>query len=166
MTTDPDPDRLHPRELAYLGDAVFELHVREQLLGAELRSSDRHRMAVARVRAEAQAAALAAVEPALSESERDLVRRARNLKVSTPRSVDQDTYRLATALEALVGYLHASGRTERLAQIFALADRAVPEGAVSGREGAMPARPAAGARKRRSAASMDERRDHGSERQE
>ncbi len=128
MSTSPDPDRLHPRELAYLGDAVFELHVREQLLGTPLSSSDRHRMAVARVRAEAQAAALAAVEPALSDFERDLVRRARNLKVSAPRSVDQDTYRLATALEALVGYLHASGRTERLEQIFAIADRAAPAG--------------------------------------
>ncbi len=134
MSTDLDPDRLHPRELAYLGDAVFELHVREQLLGTKLRPSDRHRMAVARVRAEAQAAALAAVEPALSESERDLVRRARNLKVSTPRSVDQDTYRLATALEALVGYLHASGRTERLAQIFALADCAAPAGPDPGQQ--------------------------------
>lgn len=121
-----NPDRLHPKELAYLGDAVFELHVRRQLLAAPLNSRDRHRKAVARVRAEAQAASMRAIEPALSEAERDLVRRARNLKLASPRGVDQDIYRQATALEALVGYLYAAGQAERLAELLAIADALAP----------------------------------------
>ncbi|MBU6429477.1 MAG: Mini-ribonuclease 3 [Cyanobacteria bacterium REEB65] len=119
-----ESSRLHPRELAYLGDAVFELFVREQLLQVPLSAKDRHRKAVARVRAAAQAAALESIAGMLSEQERDLVRRTRNLKLSVPRGVDPSIYAQATALEALVGFWYVNGQQDRLLEILAIACQA------------------------------------------
>ncbi|MBM3268869.1 MAG: ribonuclease III [Candidatus Sericytochromatia bacterium] len=124
----PAAARVHPRELAYLGDAVFELHVRERLLERNLSQRARHREAVARVRATAQAAALRALDPTLGEDERDVVRRARNLRAPASRHVDQEAYRLATAFEALIGYRYLAGPPDRLRQLLAAADQAAEEG--------------------------------------
>ena len=123
-----DPDRIHPRELAYLGDAVFELHTRLRLLGVAMSQHKRHRAAVERVRAAAQARVLRALDAVLTEPERDIVRRARNVKGAIPRSADQETYRQATAFEALIGYRYLAGPPERLEELLALADRTLEEG--------------------------------------
>lgn len=117
--------RIHPRELAYLGDAVFELHVREKLVWKALSQRQRHRAAVQRVRAEAQARALRAMEKVLTDEERDIVRRARNVKSAVPRGIDQDAYRSSTAFEALIGYRYLAGPPDRLADLLERADRAI-----------------------------------------
>lgn len=120
-------ERIHPRELAYLGDAVFELHVREQLVWAVLTQRQRHRAVVERVRATAQARALRGLESVLTDEERDIVRRARNVKTPVPRWIDQDIYRSSTAFEALIGYRYLSGPPDRLRDLLATADRAIDE---------------------------------------
>lgn len=110
---------LTPRDLAYVGDAVFELAVREYLLVRSPSPAARHRDAVGRVRAAAQAAFLQALEPHLRPEEQDLVRRARNSKAGpVPRGVRPADYRASTAFEALLGYLYLSGERERLRELL------------------------------------------------
>lgn len=110
---------LTPRDLAYLGDAVFELAVREYLLARCPSPAARHRDAVRRVRAAAQAAFLHALEPHLLPAEQDLVRRARNFKgAPVPRGVAPADYRASTAFEALLGHLYLCGETGRLHEIL------------------------------------------------
>lgn len=102
----PPADKLHPRVLAHLGDAVYELIVREwalRVVGQQL-SHQIHRWTTARVKAEAQAAVLESLLLTLTEAELALVKQARNLPVPTHRRNNQALYRQATALEALVGW--------------------------------------------------------------
>jgi len=95
------------KNLAHLGDAVFELFEREkETLGAAT-VEHLHKQVVSRVNSREQARLLLVLKPFLSESELDIVRRARNLKpTSFRRNVEQAVLRQATAFEALIGYLY------------------------------------------------------------
>lgn len=106
--------------LAYLGDAVYEVYVREAMVDSGQIHADRlHQGAIRYVRAEGQAAAIRRMFESLSEEEQVLVKRARNKKItSKPRNVDPRVYKWATAFEALMGYLHLSGQEERLRQLI------------------------------------------------
>jgi 23S rRNA maturation mini-RNase III len=73
-------------ELAYLGDAVYDLHVRRRLLRQGGRLNQLHLRAVSQVRAGAQSRALERVEPMLTDEELEVARRARNAKQSPPHS--------------------------------------------------------------------------------
>ena len=109
--------------LAYLGDAVLELLVREHLV-REGYSSSKSLNAHARafVSAPAQAAAMERLLPLLSDEEDAIFRRGRNLgHTNTPKSATVAQYRAATGMEALLGYLHFLGRTQRLRELFDLA---------------------------------------------
>ncbi len=98
------------RLLAHLGDAVFELFERErQVLNAPT-AKRLHQKVVGRVNASSQASLLTELMPHLSAAEEDIVRRARNLKVSGARRANQGAYRYATALEALLGYLYLTDK--------------------------------------------------------
>jgi ribonuclease-3 family protein len=109
-----------PLILAYVGDAVFELWVRERLAGREPgKVTDLHQAAVALVRAPAQAALLRRLAGLLTPEEEEIVRRARNAKSGpAPRGVPVQDYRHATAFEALLGYLYLNGRQERLEDLL------------------------------------------------
>lgn len=125
-----------PLHLAYLGDAVWELHVRRSLLeGEPSRLDDVHRRAVGAVQAAAQAAALHRIEPHLTEEEKEIARRGRNAKNSAPRRVDPLEYRYSTAFECLLGYLYYTGQVERLQEVLRLADEALGRGAGAGGNG-------------------------------
>lgn len=114
-----------PLHFAYLGDAVWELHVRRSLLAEGPAKLDNvHRRAVAKVQAPAQAALLQRVEPFLTEEEKAVARRGRNAKSQVPRSVDPLDYRHSTAFECLLGYLYFTGQTSRLQEVLKLADDA------------------------------------------
>jgi len=123
-----------PLQLAYLGDAVWELHVRGAVLRAGGGKPEAiHRRSVRRVQAGAQAAILRRIEPCLTDEERDVARRGRNAKSHAPRGVDPLDYRYSTAFECLLGYLYYTGRRERLREVLRLADAALEAGAeVSG----------------------------------
>lgn len=101
-------------ELAYLGDTLWDLFVREELVKTGGRMKELHRAAVARVRASAQSRALARIEDCLTEDEAAVVRRARNAHQTPPKNADPADYCRATALEALFGYLYLTGRLERM----------------------------------------------------
>ncbi|MDD7413941.1 MAG: ribonuclease III domain-containing protein [Eubacteriales bacterium] len=101
-------------ELAYLGDTLWDLFVREELVKTGGRMKELHRAAVARVRASAQSRALARIEDCLTEDEAAVVRRARNAHQTPPKNADPADYCRATALEALFGYLYLTGQLERM----------------------------------------------------
>ncbi len=114
---------LSPAALAYLGDAVCELYVRELLVGLGFGSSARlNRFALEFVRATAQAEAVERILPMLDEDEAALFRRGRNHSLpNVPKSATMREYRMATGFEALLGALHVDGRVERLRELFAAA---------------------------------------------
>lgn len=101
-------------ELAYLGDTLWDLFVREELVKTGGRMKELHRAAVARVRASSQSRALARIEDCLTEDEAAVVRRARNAHQTPPKNADPADYCRATALEALFGYLYLTGQLERM----------------------------------------------------
>lgn len=98
-------DQLSPASLAYLGDAVYELYVRNRYLWPPKRICDYHQRVVSRVRAETQAAQWQRLEPHLTTAELDLARRGRNAASKRPRRLSPEIYQQATRLETLVGYL-------------------------------------------------------------
>ncbi|TVS07257.1 MAG: ribonuclease III [Cyanobium sp. PLM2.Bin73] len=116
MPSPASPPELGPQQLAWLGDAVWELHQRLRHCAAPARPRDLHRQVVAAVRAEAQARALGRLEGLLREDERDLVRRGRNRAGRSPRSADPATYGQATGFETLLGwlFLHDQPRLDEL----------------------------------------------------
>jgi ribonuclease-3 family protein len=114
----PDVDRLAEipvASLAYLGDAVYELHIRLKYLQPPRTANSYHKLVVSHVRAESQAQQLDSLE--LTADECDLVRRGRNAAGSASRHLDPDIYQKATGFEALVGYLYLTN-PDRLAQIL------------------------------------------------
>jgi ribonuclease III family protein len=95
------------KNLAHLGDVVFELFEREYETVSAVSVEHLHKQVVARVNSHEQARLLTALKPLLTEAELDIVRRARNLKPgSFRRNVEQAVLRQATAFEALIGYLY------------------------------------------------------------
>ena len=114
---DIDLHTLSPLALAFVGDGVYSLMVRERLLSQANRPvNDLHRMAVREVRAEAQAAAIDRLLPLLTEEEEAVFKRGRN--AHTARSGAD--YHRATGLEALFGYLYLAGRVDRVRELFHL----------------------------------------------
>ena len=109
--------------LAYLGDAVLEVYVREYLVNSGLSSSARlNSTALEYVKATRQAEAMKKILPVLTEEEEAVFKRGRNMgHTNTPKSATVSEYRSATGMEALFGYLHLEGRKERIAELFALA---------------------------------------------
>ena len=117
------PNECSAAALAYLGDAVLEVYVREYLVNSGLSSSARlNSTALEYVKATRQAEAMKKILPILTEEEEAVFKRGRNMgHTNTPKSATVSEYRSATGMEALFGYLHLEGRKERIAELFALA---------------------------------------------
>ena len=111
-------------ELAYMGDAIYELYVRRALVRKGGRVQSMHREAVKRVCAHAQAEAFGRIEGELTEEEAGVARRARNVHQNPPRSASPAEYHRATALEALIGYLYLTGQQARMEELIR---KALPE---------------------------------------
>jgi len=111
-------------ELAYLGDALYDLRVRETLTRKGGRVKNMHREAVKHVCARAQSEALKRIEGELTEAEAGVVRRARNAHQNPPRNANPADYHRATSIEALMGYLYLTGQQERLDELM---HKALPE---------------------------------------
>ena len=109
--------------LAYLGDAVIELMVRERLVGMGYSSSKAlNARALDFVRASAQAQAMERLLPHLTEEEEGAFRRGRNIgHTNTPKRATVAEYRNATGMEALFAYLDLCGRNERAEELFRIA---------------------------------------------
>ncbi len=122
LSAETDPDRLSPLDLAFLGDCVYELFVREQLVcEANRPNRDLHDAKVKLVNANAQEAALKTILPLLTEKEEAVFRRGRNAHTNhTPKNMSSASYHAATGFEALFGYLYLKGELDRLRTFFDL----------------------------------------------
>lgn len=106
--------------LAYLGDCVIEMCVRLHLVEQGFSTSrNLNREALRFVRAGAQAEAMKRILPVLTELEESYFKRGRNIgHTNVPKSATVSEYRTATGMEVLFGYLHLSGQTERIDELF------------------------------------------------
>ena len=107
---------LNPIVLAFVGDAVFSLFVREKLTFAtDLKSGQLNKLATAQVKATAQAELLKEIMPLFTEEELAIFKRARNAKKTTKaKHATVAEYNASTGFEAVIGYLHLVGNNERL----------------------------------------------------
>ncbi len=108
--------------LAYMGDAVYDTHIRHHLLlkGA-VKPNQLHNKAKNYVSAKAQAKVLFALaqEDFFSEEEQAVIRRGRNAKSGTvPKNTDVQTYRYSTAFEALIGFHFLQKNEVRVLEII------------------------------------------------
>lgn len=115
-----EPRLMSPLVLAYIGDTVYDLYVRTQLLlTCDATAHGLHVMATKRVCARAQAEAVQRILPTLSEDEQYIFRRGRNSHMGTvPKHAQMSDYRAATGLEALLGYLYLKGEDDRLNELM------------------------------------------------
>ena len=120
IKTNQSPKQLSPLTLAFLGDAVFELLVREELVtDANMPVARLHHRAVQIVCAGAQSDAVALLEPYLTEEEVEIYKRGRNANSHhVPKSADPVAYRRATGLEALFGYLYLKDEESRIRFLY------------------------------------------------
>jgi ribonuclease III family protein len=105
------------RSYAHIGDAVYELFIREKTVFLASKIEKLHKITISLVNAGFQADLLGYIQDLLTEEEKEIVRRARNLPVTTARRANHTTYRLSTALEALIGYLYLN-KPERLKELY------------------------------------------------
>lgn len=105
------------KNYAHIGDAIWEVFVREYVIQKTSNSKLLHKMTTDRVNAAFQKNMLEFILPDLTEDEHELVRRARNLSIPIGRRSIQHDYRLATAFEVLVGYWYLSQK-ERLEYFY------------------------------------------------
>lgn len=114
------PHLLNPLVLAYIGDAVYEVYIRQYVIsGGNHRPNHLHKASTGYVSAKAQSKLLDALMPMLTEEEIDMVKRGRNAKSgTTAKNADVLEYRHSTAFECLIGYLYYKQSFERLKEIL------------------------------------------------
>ncbi len=118
---------LKPLNLAFIGDAVQTLYVREHFcLQGDYKVNELTRMVKEKVNAGAQSRAFLAIEKKLTKAEAEIARKARNsVKGHGAKNYSLYEYIHATALEALFGYWYINGQIERLDHFLALAMKEV-----------------------------------------
>ena len=108
--------------LAYMGDTVYEDYIRKYLITKGIANvNDLQTESLKYVSAVSQAKYLTEMmdKEFLTNEELDIVKRARNYKTTShPKSCDIITYKYATGLEALIGYLYLDGNIERVNEIM------------------------------------------------
>lgn len=104
--------------LAYLGDAIYELYIRKYLISKNIvKINDLQKEAIKYVSAKAQCDFLNKLidNNILNEEEMDIYKRARNHKQNhKPKNTDIITYKCATGLEAIIGYLYLNNKIDRI----------------------------------------------------
>ena len=122
--SEEEVNMLSPLTWAYVGDCIFELYIRTNLVNkSKLKPHKLHIETIKYVKAKAQADFLKSIEDKLSEKEHDIVRRARNTQNHhLPKNADPADYMYATAFEGLVGYLYLTKQDNRLKEIFEMVE--------------------------------------------
>lgn len=107
--------------LAYIGDAIYEIYIRSYLVDSGLvKVNDLQKSAVKYVSAKAQANFLMNLmaENFFNDTELEIIKRARNHKSRIPKNTDIITYKHATSLEAVIGYLYLEKNKSRLDKLM------------------------------------------------
>lgn len=111
-----DINLISPLVWAYIGDAVYELYIRSHLVNTtKLNPHKLHIESIKYVKAGAQSKILENIMPNLTEEEKDIVRRGRNVQNHhLPKNANVTEYMYSTAFEALIGYLYLTKQKDRL----------------------------------------------------
>ena len=117
-----NPKQLSPLNLAFIGDCIYEILVRETLVrDANRPVNDLHRESVKFVSAKAQTEAYSKIKDMLTEEETAVFKRGRNAKVGhSPKSATEGEYHCATGVEALFGFLYLTDRIDRIKELFSV----------------------------------------------
>lgn len=115
-----DVNLLSPLTWAYIGDCVYELYIRTELINkTNLKPHKLHIESIKYVKAKAQAEILQNIYEELTEEEKDIVRRGRNTENHhLPKNSNVQEYMYSTAFEALIGYLYLTKNNKRLKEIL------------------------------------------------
>lgn len=115
-------DEISPLTLAFVGDGVYDLLVREYLVRRANRPvGELNKIKVSLVNCKSQAKFAKSIMPALTEKEISVYKRGRNAAPKcTPKNGSVADYHSATGLESLFGYLHLNGENERVNELFSL----------------------------------------------
>lgn len=117
-----DYTQLNGLALAYVGDAIYEIYIRDYLIEQGATKPNKlHKAATNYVSAKAQAYLIKEMleEKLMTPEEETFYRRGRNAKSHTgAKNADITTYRIATGFEALMGYLHLTKQTERMEELI------------------------------------------------
>ena len=107
---------LNPVVLAFVGDAVYSLFVREKLtFSSSAKTGELNKLATSIVKATSQAEFVKKILPLFNEEELSIFKRARNAKKTTrAKNASVAEYNASTGLEAVIGYLYVIGEIERL----------------------------------------------------
>jgi len=104
------------RNYAYLGDAVWELFIRERTVLKTQNAEELHKLTTEKVNAKFQHDLLIAIQAELTQEEIEIMKRGRNLPIPVSRRNNQSDYRMATAFETLIGWWYENDKS-RLEQI-------------------------------------------------
>lgn len=110
-------EEMNLKNYAYIGDAVWELYIREKTIRLTDNAKKLHQITTDKVKASYQAELLHFLEELLTEEEKDIARRGRNLSIPIGRRQNQGEYRQATAFETLIGFWHEHN-AKRLEEIL------------------------------------------------
>lgn len=113
---------VNPVTLAFLGDAVYTLYIRDRLVRSGTgKAADFQRASAKLVSARGQSAFLERVLPLFTEEESDIFRRGRNAKKPTKsKNASVAEYARSTGFEAVIGFLYLTGEYERILYLFSL----------------------------------------------
>ena len=115
-----DVNMLSPLVWAYVGDSVYEVYIRTNLVNkTNLKPHKLNIESIKYVKAQAQAELLKKIQVDLTKEEQDIVRRARNTQNHhLPKNCNVQDYMYSTAFEALIGYLYLTKQNSRLKEIL------------------------------------------------
>lgn len=115
-------DEISPLTLAFVGDGVYDLLVREHLVNTANRSvGELNKLKVALVNCKSQAKFAKLIMPNLTDKELSIYKRGRNAAPKcTPKNSSVADYHSATGLEALFGYLYLNNEKQRVYDIFTM----------------------------------------------
>lgn len=111
---------LSPVTLAFVGDAVYSLYVREKLvLSTDFGTGTLQKLTSSSVSAHGQSDLLERIMPLFTEEENEIFRRGRNAKKSTrSKNASIAEYNRSTGFEAVLGYLYLTGQYQRISQLL------------------------------------------------
>lgn len=108
---------LNIKNYAHIGDAVWEVFIREKVIYQTQNSKTMHKLTTDKVNGEYQGKILKEIEYFLTDEEKELVRRGKNLPTSSARKISHEIHSQATGFEVLIGYNYINNKP-RLEEIY------------------------------------------------
>lgn len=107
------------KHYAHIGDAVFELFIRENVISQTTKQDKMHKLTTKFVNAESQAEILSKIKDFFTPEESEIIRMGHNLPITANKRNNQKIHRIATSFEVIVGYLYLNDK-ERLNELFSI----------------------------------------------